>query len=188
MPRRLAILLIAAAESLVCGAVSAQQAAVARRTVQGEAEDYLMRPLGDTNLKKRRIAPVLAAAVDDPYNRDGLRNCAYITAAIGELDAALGPDVDELRSRRKENVGQKAGRLGLATAREFIGGIVPVRSIVREVSGARAWDARFREAVYAGAIRRGFLKGLAAARRCEPPVLQTAEPAEATAHRGKAAG
>lgn len=169
--------MLAVGGALLCTAAGAQQAAVARRTVQGEAEDYLMRPLGDTNLKRRRIAPVLAAAVDEPYSHEGLKTCAYINGAIGELDAALGPDVDEIRRRKRENAGQKAGRLGLATAREFIGGIVPVRSIVREVSGARASDARFREAVYAGAIRRGFLKGLAAAQRCDPPVLRTAEPA-----------
>lgn len=188
MPPRSRLLLVSAlltGLALSACATRPQQSAMASRTVRGDTEDYLLRPINDTNLRKRRIAPVLLAAVDEPYARAGLKDCAYIRAAIGELDAALGPDLDEEGPDRRENLGHTAGRVGLATAKEFLGGIVPVRSVVRELSGARKADARLREAVYAGAIRRGYLKGLATARGCKPP---SASPRQVEAGSRKAEG
>lgn len=150
-------------------AESGKRPAMASKTVIEDTEDYLLRPVRDTNLRKSQVVVVLRAAVENPYDATGLDNCRRIAAAVAELDLALGPDLDSPRIRKGENGFQTAGRIGLATAKEFIGGIVPVRSIVREVSGARASDARYREALYAGSVRRAFLKGLGFARLCKAP-------------------
>ncbi len=137
--------------------------------VAREAADALERPLRDTNLKPRKIPPALARAARAPYATAGLGGCRQIAAAVRELDAVLGDDVDRPRRADDNAPGRLAGRAGIGALNEFIGGIVPVRGLVREVSGAREAEIAYRRAVAAGTARRGFLKGLGSARGCNPP-------------------
>ncbi len=138
-----------------------------RPQTTGEAMgDAVTQPLADVNLKRRGIPPVLAAIRGNPYALDGIRSCRQIIAAVAELDAVLGDDVDRIeidpRSRERREVA--AGLTG-----GMISGLIPFRALIREVSGARAAQDDYREAVYAGVIRRGFLKGFGQARRCRAP-------------------
>src|SRR5689334_14758325 len=58
------------------------------------ATDVATTPLNDLNLRKGEIPPLLTRAVEKPYDLTGMARCPQIAAAIGELDAVLGDDVD----------------------------------------------------------------------------------------------
>ena len=108
----------------------------------------------------------LQAIQDDPYSLAGIDRCAAIIREITELDAVLGPDVneraDKSRSQKRE---ETAGRVAGSVA----GAIIPFRGLIGEVTGANAERRRYAEAVYAGTGRRGFLKGVGLERGCKAP-------------------
>ena len=94
---------------------------------------------------------------DDPYSLAGLGKCAAIIREVEELNAVLGPDVNEKvdkseAKKREETAGRVAGTVA--------GGIIPFRGLIGEVTGANAERRRYAVAVYAGTVRRGFLKGV----------------------------
>ena len=103
---------------------------------------------------------------DDPYSLSGLRYCSAIMAEVRELNDVLGPDVnenvDKSRAKKRE---ETAGRV----AGSAIGSIIPFGCIIGEVTGANAERRRYNEAVYAGTVRRGFLKGVGLQRGCKAP-------------------
>lgn len=103
---------------------------------------------------------------DDPYSLGGMRNCRAIMAEVRELNDVLGPDVNEkvnksLAKKREETAARVAG--------SAIGSIIPFGGIIGEVTGANAERRRYNEAVYAGTVRRGFLKGVGLQRGCKAP-------------------
>ena len=51
----------------------------------------------------------------------------------------------------------------------MIGSIIPFGGIIGEVTGANAERRRYNEAVYAGTVRRGFLKGVGLQKGCKAP-------------------
>ena len=139
--------------------------------VDDMARDAALQPLVDTNLKKREIPPELQRIEADPYSIDGLRKCAQINAAIVELDGVLGPDIDAAEPMSR---GDKRRRAAGEVAKGLVGGLIPFRGLVREISGAGEAQRRYHAAVEAGLIRRAFLKGYAKARRCRLPVMAKA--------------
>ena len=103
---------------------------------------------------------------DDPYSLSGLRRCAAIITEVRELNAVLGPDVNEeidksLARKREETAARVAG--------SAVGSIIPFGGIIGEVTGANAERRRYNKAVYAGTVRRGFLKGVGRERGCKAP-------------------
>jgi len=103
---------------------------------------------------------------DDPYSLRGLRRCAAIITEVRELNAVLGPDVNEevdksLAKKREETAARVAG--------SAIGSIIPFGGIIGEVTGANAERRRYNKAIYAGTVRRGFLKGVGLQRGCKAP-------------------
>ncbi len=142
------------------------------------AVDVAATPMSDLNLRKSDIPPLLIAAQDKPYDMTGLSRCSAIAAAVGELDAVLGEDIDMPRA-----AGQKmpsAGRL----AQWAVGSFIPFRGAIREISGANEQERRMLVAINAGQARRAFLKGAGQARGCRypasaaPPELVAARAAE----------
>ena len=127
-----------------------------------DAQDVAMTPVTDLNLKKDEIPSVLLAAAVDPYASTGIRECADIAAALTPLDAALGPDMDVVQPD-SERV--SAG----AVAKSVVASFIPFRGVLRELSGAADHQREFQAAIYAGAIRRGFLKGLGQQMKCPYP-------------------
>lgn len=103
---------------------------------------------------------------DDPYSLRGLRRCAAIIAEVQELNAVLGPDVNE---RVDKSLGKKREQTAARVAGSAIGSIIPFGSIIGEVTGANAERRRYNEAVYAGTVRRGFLKGVGLQKGCKAP-------------------
>jgi hypothetical protein len=149
------------------------------RTDQGTMQqrdtfrDAATAPLEDLNLKQKSIPPVLQRAVEDPYDVNGLDRCEPIAAEIGRLDAALGPDLDEVpppdeRSRGKK-VADAAYGLGVSGVRDTTRDVLPFRSWVRKLTGAAKHDKAIRKAIESGSVRRGYLKGVGMRMNCAPP-------------------
>ena len=145
-------------------AVPAMAQNVADRDVK--PEDIPMQPLRDLNIDSDRIPPLLIDVANDPYSNQGLQTCADIEQAVADLDTLLGTDVD--LPVEKSDVRKGANSVGRLAA-SFVGGLIPFRGIVREISGARADQRQLEEMVAAGLIRRGFLKGIGLQRGCPWP-------------------
>lgn len=127
-----------------------------------DIEDIATTPLADLNLSRDEIPEVLQQAAADPYSSEGLDGCDMIGAAIVELDGLLGADLDIATGERRDIT---LGRVAKSAVASFI----PFRGIVRELSGAADHQRDFEEAIVAGAIRRGYLKGLGQERGCSYP-------------------
>ena len=126
------------------------------------AVDVVATPASDLNLKKDKIPVILLTAQDRPYDLTGLSNCARLTGAIGELDAVLGNDLDLPQT---DGDSTSAGSI----AQSVVGAFIPFRGVIRELSGANAHERRLQSAILAGAVRRGFLKGVGQQRGCAYP-------------------
>lgn len=114
----------------------------------------------------KEVPPKLLAVQGDPYSLAGLGKCSAIIREVTELDEVLGPDVNQTvekdRDKKRE---ETAGRVAGSVA----GSIIPFRGLIGEVTGANAERRRYAEAVYAGTVRRGFLKGVGLERGCKAP-------------------
>lgn len=129
-------------------------------------EDVVMSPLSDVNLHRKAVPPVLQAALADPYDLTGIRSCAGYTTAIMDLDVALGDDIDVAQAKTAdEKMGNSAGTI----AKSLIGSFIPFRGVIRELSGANAQQKAWERALYAGSVRRAFLKGMGQSKGCAYP-------------------
>lgn len=141
--------------------------------VRPNLRDAVTAPLDDLNLKSVNIPDVLKRAVSSPYDMDGLKSCEAIAGEVGRLDEALGPDLDEPPPPDKRTKGQKvrqaAGDAAVGAVRDKTRSLLPFRGWVRKLSGAERRDKRVAEAITAGKIRRGYLKGSGMRMNCAPP-------------------
>jgi len=126
------------------------------------ATDVAKTPLADLNLSKDPIPQILLDAEQDPYTTAGLKKCAQYAAAIGDLDTVLGADFDVATPEQRRLT---AG----SVAQAVVGSLIPFRGVIREVSGAAKHEADFRQAILAGMMRRGFLKGVGLKLGCPYP-------------------
>ncbi len=126
------------------------------------AGDVAATPLSDLNVRKTEMPPVLFAALEQGYSLRGLASCQQLSAAIIELNTALGDDIDMPQSGEQR---MSAGRV----AQSVIGSFIPFRGVIREVSGANNRDRDMQSAVLAAVARRSFLKGTGQARGCRYP-------------------
>ena len=132
-------------------------------------KDPMVKDVGNTVTEPfdgKEIPAKLAAIQDNPYALDGMAKCAAIQQEIRDLDAVLGPDVNELvekslAEKREATAGRLIGSAGKS--------LIPFSGIVGEVSGANAERRRYALAVQAGTARRGFLKGVGLSRGCKAP-------------------
>lgn len=142
-----------------------------------DAMDVAKTPITDLNVgRDGEIPPLLTRATAEPYSLHNLAKCRQIAGAIQELDEVLGPDID-LPTEERDRI--NAGRVGKWVVASFI----PFRGLIREVSGANAQDRKVNAAIQAGLTRRGFLKGVGAAKGCRYP----ASPAPASVIKAHAA-
>ncbi|WP_315760050.1 hypothetical protein [Sphingomonas sp. Y38-1Y] len=126
-----------------------------------KAGDIASQPARDVGVGKREIPLVLQNATEAPYRQDTAETCPAIATEIGALSAELGPDLD-----RKRDEKGSAGRYAEAGGRFVVNTIIPFRGLVREISGAAASERRLERAKEAGVARRGYLRGLQAAKGC----------------------
>lgn len=161
-PRALAIML-ALGIGLPAASPSAAlaQSGARDRSTGADAVDAVTTPLRDLNIASRDIPAILLLAQEQPYSLVGLTNCNALRSEIGAFEDILGPDAD------REQEGKSLVESGMSTAGNLLGGFIPFRGIVRQISGAKEQEARWEAAVYAGVARRSFLKGYAAGRECD---------------------
>lgn len=130
------------------------------------AGDVLTKPLSDVNLKKDSIPPILIAARENAYTTAGLRTCPAIQAEVRRLDAVLGDDIDIAQDK---SLGEKRGNTVGNIAKSVVGSLIPFGGIIREISGANENERQWAVALYAGSVRRAYLKGMGAAKGCRYP-------------------
>jgi hypothetical protein len=144
------------------------------------AKDVALTPLTDLGLRKGEIPQLLIDAQYWPYDLTGLTRCPQIAAAIGQLDAVLGDDIDVAIAKGQSVL---PGRV----AQSVVGSFIPFRGVIRELSGASAQDRRVQAAIYAGMARRSFLKGVGQQRGCRYPARSATPGIIAAAEREAAA-
>lgn len=120
--------------------------------------DAIGEPFRDSGWTRENPPDVLIRAADAPYGLPTDLECSALLNEISALDLVLGPDLDAADEQEDESDIDGSGLLSGA-----IGGIVglPYRSIVRRISGAAGRERVLREAIFAGMVRRAFLKGVA---------------------------
>lgn len=133
------------------------------------AVDVVTTPMSDLNIRKGEIPQILIEAQGAPYSLRGMKRCNQIAAEVTRFDAALGDDIDIAQNRSRRI---SAGKM----AQSVVGGFIPFRGIIREISGANEHERRVQTAIYAGSVRRSFLKGIGQQRGCPWPA-RSATPA-----------
>src|SRR6185369_16496022 len=118
-------------------------------------------------------------ATADPYARPprGYR-CPDLIALIRPLDEALGTDIDR-QAVADEDFMERGRHTALGAAADLASDALPFRGWIRRLSGAENHDRLVRDAIIAGGVRRGYLKGLGEARGCTPPATPSHERATA---------
>jgi hypothetical protein len=128
--------------------------------------DIVTTPLSDINVKKRAVPDVLQAAIERPYSLAGLKSCPRIQTAVRNLDAVLGDDIDAVQEKTR---GEKRGNSAGNVAKSIVGSLIPFEGVIREISGANNNERRWQIAIYAGSVRRAFLKGVGLQKGCRYP-------------------
>ena len=123
-------------------------------------------PLRDLNVLRTKIPEVLLQALADPYARPTRPvTCGKLAILIAPLDEALGPDIDIPSG----DEGDRSRNAALGLVAGVASDVIPLRGWVRKLTGAERHDNLVQSAIVAGAVRRGYLKGLGEARGCDPP-------------------
>jgi len=126
-------------------------------------------PLHDLNITRQGIPPILLSAITNPYDEPAPLDCGEIARQIRALNMALGADFDEPETPQSPSLTQKSGRIALALAHGAAESLLPFAGYIRTLSGAQRHDQLVIEAITAGSVRRGYLKGLGESRRCVRP-------------------
>jgi len=138
-------------------------------TTKSTVQDAASAPMHDLNVIRAKIPPVLLAAMADPYMRPTPANCSVIISKVRELTVALGDDLDTPDEDPDNTLGHKSAGLGRELVRAGAESLLPLRGFVRKLTGAEQHDRLVQNALTAGNVRRGYLKGLGEARGCAPP-------------------
>ena len=128
-------------------------------------------PFNESGWRGGEIPAILLQAVDAPYARPEPPTCAHLAAAITELDAVLGEDLDSAVAKPDQE------NWALYALGSGIRGLIPYYGWIRRLSGADRQQRRALAAVAAGTARRGYLKGLGEARACPSPARPARRPA-----------
>jgi hypothetical protein len=126
-------------------------------------------PLHDLNITRQGIPPVLLAAITNPYDAPVPATCPVVRREVARLDAILGADFDQPDTPQQPSLTLHNGRIALALLKGASEMLLPFSGFVRTVSGAAHHDQLVIEAITAGSVRRGYLKGLGEAMHCPPP-------------------
>ena len=141
-----------------------------REGLQGVAQA----PLRDLNVLRTKIPEVLLQAQADPYERPPSTKCSALIALVKPLNDALGADLDTPSVDQDDLLDKgRSGALGMMAG--AASDVIPFRGWVRKLTGAEQHDHVVQAAIVAGAVRRGYLKGLGEARGCISPATPSHE-------------
>ena len=132
----------------------------------------VLTPLDDLNLRKAQIPDPLAN-LDSPYDPVVDVSCETLGEMVLALDEHLGRD-DDYPGAEKENglvrnASDSATNYAVNAVGDAAGDLIPLRSIVRRVTGARRSEARIQASFDRGIRRRAYLKGIGFQMGCSPP-------------------
>lgn len=144
-------------------------------------------PLEDLGVRKREIPEMLKMLSENPYLPPSKLTCPEIKQEMADLTVLLGPDIDTPKtalSAQDQMMEDGSNMLedavvGLVRSQTSI---IPLRSIVRRLTGANSHEKKVAQAVESGKLRRAYLRGLAHAKfenSCIPHpqvITATAEP------------
>ncbi|HEY2706495.1 MAG TPA: hypothetical protein VGI95_00450 [Caulobacteraceae bacterium] len=140
---------------------------------QGVMKGVMAQPFRDFNMIRSKIPSVLIEALADPYDRPSPGTCEGIQFQVQRLDYALGPDLDQPISTEHPGLVTRGEGLAktasLDAMRSELQDNIPFDGFIRTLSGADRHDHLVIASIQAGAIRRGYLKGLGEAHACMPP-------------------
>jgi hypothetical protein len=141
----------------------------AEKHSKNAAGKIISQPFRDLNLIKTDIPPALAQ-ITDPYATPDVADCDWINYQLSELDKALGPDPIMKAREDQKTLSEQGSELAVEATNDAINsaatGIIPARGIVRKLTGAEKRDKKYNRAIEMGKIRRGYLNGLAEAKKC----------------------
>lgn len=123
-------------------------------------------PLSDLNVVRADIPEVLKAAAAAPYALPADASCAGIATAVRALDEVLGPDLDAPHTGGSPGLLDRGEDAATGALQRTAEGVIPFRGWVRKLSGAERYSRQVSAAITAGGVRRGFLRGLSAAKAC----------------------
>ena len=149
----------------------------AHRAGDNRIQGAFEQPFRDVSVMRENPPDVLIHAAQAPYTLPGDGGCSAILAEIAALDLVLGPDLDATdRPPPRSNTDVAALVSGA------VGGIIglPYRSIVRTLSGAERRERAVRDDIFAGMVRRAFLKGVARADNCTATSAPSSAPPDAS--------
>lgn len=131
----------------------------------------IRKPFHDLNMMQDQIAPVLLRAESHPYDLTGVNSCTDVLNRVSELDLALGPDVDLPKQKRKRSArdAEFAAGAALDAAGSAAEHFIPMRSTLRQLTGAQRYDNHAKHAVLSGETRRSFLKAVGMSHSCAWP-------------------
>jgi hypothetical protein len=127
-------------------------------------------PLSDFNLGDDDIPDVLLRAVADPYALPVPLDCSTIAIEIAAIDVVLGPDLDTLKAADREDDFARTAVVGALRS------MIPYHGVIGVITGARKRARRISEAIAAGMVRRGYLKGMGESLGCEAPATPVRVP------------
>ncbi|MFG6467486.1 hypothetical protein [Roseateles sp. BYS87W] len=123
-------------------------------------------PLSDLNVVRAEIPDVLKAAAAAPYAAPVDGRCPALLADIRALDEVLGPDLDAPHTGNNPGLLERGEDAATGALQRTAEGVIPFRGWVRKLTGAERYARQVTAAITAGGVRRGFLRGLAAAQGC----------------------
>jgi hypothetical protein len=130
-------------------------------------------PLSDFNIGGGDIPLLLQQAVTDTYRKPSPLTCEALAEEVTALDVILGPDLDTLKAA---DVPEEFAETALVSA---LRGLVPYSGVLRLITGAKARQRQIAEALAAGTVRRGYLKGVGETLGCALPAAPRPAPAAA---------
>jgi hypothetical protein len=157
-----AIALFTAAAALAQPASEPQKSDLDK--VGDTVENIGAKPLKDLNIIQDKVNPDVERIMKEPYSLKGFNSCSQYKTAIGKLTAVLGPDVDSPEFKKKDKT---AAEQALSLSESAAASLVPFSGVIRKLSGAEAKQNYAKAALYAGSVRRAYLKGVAKGKGCK---------------------
>ena len=142
-----------------------------REKLGGQVADAVATPFRDLNLIQVEIPPVLRIASTDPYAPPADSSCDALANEIDALDSVLGDDIGANRARPDRpgllDKGVEAVDKAVVGAVRGAVDVVPYRGWIRKLTGAERDSKNVAHAIFAGRIRRAFLKGIGQHAGCD---------------------
>ena len=165
--------LLSVTQFAATGVVGQSKEAVETATEQTQSGigDALMTPISDLNLKRKEIPQVLLS-LESAYDPLPDTACETLAATVMELELVIGPDINDSAKEEQskgEKIGSSTSRAALDTISSTTGGLIPLRGVVRTVSGAAKRERQLIAAIRKGFERRAFIKGMGTQLGCEWP-------------------